>query len=194
MTYIPNGLGSGWAKGKEFVPRKLCELCGNAFYAPPSGIKRGQHRFCSNSCRAYHLAHNKNYWPQTHNRRGFGGFREDLKCYFRSCWEANYARYLNWLKEKKQIKSWEYESETFEFKNIKRGNRFYTPDFKIFYNDGRIERHEVKGYMDARSFTKLKRMKKNFPEIKIILIDKKYYYDIKNKIGRLIPNWENTKR
>ena len=53
------------------------------------------------------------------------GKREDLNNLFvRSSWEANYARYLNWLVGLGEIKSWEYEPEEFEFKTIKKGNRF----------------------------------------------------------------------
>ena len=119
-----------------------------------------------------------------------GGYREDIDMYVRSRWEANYARYLNWLKDKKEIVSWEYEPQTFEFYGIKRGNRFYTPDFKIVLNNGKDEYHEIKGYLDARSKTKLKRMNKYYPGIKIMLIDAKEYKAIRKKICRIIPNWE----
>ena len=63
-------------------------------------------------------------------------------------------------KDQGEILKWEYEPETFWFEKIKRGVRTYTPDFKVTEKDGSIIFHEVKGYMDARSKTKLKRMKK----------------------------------
>lgn len=123
--------------------------------------------------------------------RGKIGKRADLNNLFvRSSWEANYARYLNWLINQKQILSWEYEPDTFEFKAIKKGTRFYMPDFKITNLDGSIEYHEVKGYMDAKSATKLKRMAKYYPEIKIVLIDKLVYGKLKDQLKRIIPNWE----
>lgn len=119
-----------------------------------------------------------------------GGKREDLdNQYFRSAWEANYARYLNFLIDNNEIKSWEFEPETFWFKDIKRGCRSYTPDFKITNNNDEIEWHEVKGWMDKKSKTKLKRMKKYHPNIQIIVIGEDEYKAI-SKWKAMIPNWE----
>ena len=137
------------------------------------------------------MSKNKNLFPQVKGRRGNGGKRKDLNdIYFRSSWEANWARYLNWLKSLKQINSWEFEPETFEFKAIKKGSRFYTPDFKILNPNNSVEYHEIKGYMDERSATKLKRMAKYFPEVKLILIGKKEYRSIANAVGKNLPFWE----
>jgi hypothetical protein len=90
---------------------------------------------------------------------------------------------------KKEIKSWRHESKTFWFENIRRGVRSYLPDFEITNNDGGVEYHEVKGYMDNRSKTKIKRMAKYYPETKLIVICKKEYTAIK-KWSRLIDGWE----
>ena len=106
--------------------------------------------------------------------------------YFRSKWEANYALYLDFLIKNKQIKDWEYEKDVFVFDKINFGTRSYRPDFKIKNNDNSIEYHEVKGYMDGRSKTKLRRMLKYYPEIKLILIDQKVYLDIAKKIGKML--------
>ena len=108
------------------------------------------------------------------------------KMFFRSMWEVNYALYLNFLVKQKQIKKWEYEKDVFVFEKIKFGTRSYRPDFKITNNNNEIEYHEVKGWMDAKSKTKLKRMSKYFPEIKLIIIDRKPYTDIKNKLGKIL--------
>lgn len=118
------------------------------------------------------------------------GKREDLGLFLRSKWEANYARYLNWLVEHKQIVKWEYEADEFWFEKIKLGTRRYLPDFKIFNNDGTIEYHEVKGWMDQKSRTKLKRMAKYYPDVKIIIIDGEFMKDLKSKFSRMLPNWE----
>ena len=112
------------------------------------------------------------------------------KLFFRSLWEANYALYLDFLIKQKQIKRWEFETDTFWFEKIRRGVRSYKPDFKIYKNDGKIEYHEVKGWMDKKSKTKLKRMTLYHPAIRIILIEKDAYYDIKNKLGKLLKFWE----
>jgi hypothetical protein len=125
----------------------------------------------------------------TRNKKQFKqGFREDIGIYVRSEWEAVYARYLNFLIKNKEIKSWEYEPKTFWFENIRRGVRSYTPDFLIINNNGSEEYHEVKGYMDSRSATKLKRMKKYYPEIKMVLIDGDFIKDIKRKLGRIVED------
>jgi hypothetical protein len=123
--------------------------------------------------------------------RGHGGKRADLgDLYLRSSWEANYARYLNFLIEHKEIQNWQYEPDTFEFTNIKKGVRFYTPDFKVCLNNGEIEYHEVKGWMDNKSITRGKRMEKYYPEIKIKLIDKTWFRKNGSILSKIIKNWE----
>lgn len=110
--------------------------------------------------------------------------------YYRSRWEANYARYLEFLKSKGEIEHWEHEPETFFFEGIRRGCVSYLPDFKVTNNDGSIEYHEVKGWMDRRSKTKIKRMAKYHPNVTLILIQKKQYEEIRSKLGRALPGWE----
>ncbi len=126
----------------------------------------------------------------TTNPRARGGKREDLGFYVRSAWEANYARYLNWLQARGQIERWEYEPDTFEFAAVRRGIRFYTPDFKVFTRDGSHEYHEVKGYMDKSSATKIKRMARYFPHERVVLIGTNEYRAIARAVARLVPNWE----
>ena len=117
--------------------------------------------------------------------------RGDYECskgsvYFRSMWEANYALYLDFLKQKDQIKDWEYEKDVFVFDKIQFGTRSYRPDFKVFTKDGLFEYHEVKGYMDSKSKTKLKRMAKYYPEFKVVLIDAPVYNSIKKQLGKML--------
>lgn len=82
--------------------------------------------------------------------------------------EANVARYYIWMKV-----AWEYEPKEFEFKGIKRGNRFYKPDFYLPVYDLWIE---VKGYFRRQDKIKLRRFKKYFPEefkkLRFIIPDK----------------------
>lgn len=119
-----------------------------------------------------------------------GGKRADLDdMYFRSAWEANVARYLNWLKENKDIQGWEYEADTFIFEGYTRGAMTYRPDFKVTEKDGRIVYYEVKGWMDGPSKTRLKRMAKHYPDVEIIVIGEPEYKALK-KWASLIPNWE----
>ena len=123
-----------------------------------------------------------------------GGRREDLdNRYFRSAWEANFARYLNFLVENGDIMKWEYEPDTFEFIEIKRGTRSYTPDFKVFDSkDAEPYYYEVKGWMDAKSKTRLKRMAKYYPGVRVIVFGQKEYTSLKKSLAGLIPNWEHS--
>ena len=142
--------------------------------------------------------------PLQPNSRGvMAGYRPDIiDCtnkklspkgiYFRSSWEANYARYLNFLMDRGQIQRWEYEPHVFWFEEIKRGVRSYLPDFKVWETINDEPYYvEVKGFMDAKSKTKLKRMAKYYPEVKLVLVDKDKYNEIKYKLSSLIKNWEH---
>lgn len=109
--------------------------------------------------------------------------------YLRSQWEVNYAHYLEWLKQRGEIKDWEYEPETFWFETIRRGTRSYLPDFRVTENSGAQTYHEVKGWMDDRSQTKLRRMTKYHPTVVIVLIDTKAYRELSRKVAGLVPGW-----
>ena len=122
-------------------------------------------------------------------RRGWYVKEDGEKIYLRSGWERNWAAYLDWLVEKGEIKSWEYEPEEFEFTGIKRGTRFYKPDFRIINNDGSVEYHEVKGRWTQKAQTQVNRFRKYYPEHRLIVIDKEAY-DAVAKKGNLIPKWE----
>jgi hypothetical protein len=118
--------------------------------------------------------------------RTIGGERS----YYRSMWEANYARYLEWLRARGDIKSWEHEPKTFWFETIRRGTRSYLPDFRVTENNGAVIFHEVKGWMDDRSKTKIKRMRIYYPDVKLIVIDAKGYRSIMRQAASLVPGWE----
>lgn len=126
--------------------------------------------------------------PYSRARRGR---RNDLgDIFFRSRWEANYARFLNLLKDQGKITAWEFEPDTFWFEAIKRGIRSYTPDFKIWEPSGSFYYVEVKGWNDAKSKTKAKRMKKYHPDVEVRLFGAKAYKELERKLGAAIPGWE----
>jgi len=120
------------------------------------------------------------------------GWREiaGTRIFLRSKMEANYARFLQFLKDNKQIQDWTYEPKTFWFDAIKRGVRSYKPDFLIIENGGAEIYHETKGYMDAKSRTKIKRMGLYFPGVILKVVGKKHYREIERKLSKLIPGWE----
>ncbi len=140
-----------------------------------------------------------------------GGKRKDLNnIYMRSKVEANYARYLKFLKIEFQ-----HEPRTFLFLGIRRGNVSYMPDFYLPKEDRWVE---VKGWFDPSSKTKLKRFKKYYPEqfakLTVVVRDPwaagkaaiqamkflekleippariESYKEIDRKLGGLIPGWE----
>lgn len=165
---------------------KVCVICGKESRIKPSH-QATEGTYCSRECMA--KGYSRINTATSSYSRTKSGKRDDLGMFFRSRWEANYARYLNWLVAQKQIIEWRYESETFEFP-VKRGSKFYTPDFLITNNDGSKEYHEVKGWMDQKSRTKLKRFARYYPDKKLVLIEERYYKDIQNKVGRMIEHWE----
>lgn len=112
------------------------------------------------------------------------------KIFLRSTWEANYARYLSLLQKNGLIASWEHEPRVFVFEGVETWARSYLPDFLVVHISGYIEYHEVKGWMDARSYTKLRRMQIFHPDIKVIVIDRHAYDAVAKKYSHLIEGWE----
>ena len=112
----------------------------------------------------------------------------ETKMWVRSGWERNYCAYLDWLKDLGEIQDWAYEPDEFEFP-VKRGTRFYKPDFKVTNSDGSVEFHEVKGHWTGKAKTQVKRFGKYYPELKLVIIGKEAYKAIAEK-SALIPGWE----
>jgi hypothetical protein len=95
--------------------------------------------------------------------------------YFRSSWEYYYAIFLEKLKQEGKIVNWKHEPLTFWFHEIKRGVRSYLPDFCVLHLNGTEEWIETKGLMDSKSQTKMKRMAKYYPQIKIRLVGSEWF-------------------
>lgn len=87
--------------------------------------------------------------------------------------------WLQTLQEGQKIAKWEHEPQTFWFLHIKRGTRSYLPDFKVTELDGSHYWIEVKGYMDSKSATKIKRFRKYYPEERLFILDKKFFLKYK---------------
>jgi hypothetical protein len=113
--------------------------------------------------------------------------------YLRSKWERNIARWLKLLHSRGEIARWVFEWRDYEFP-VKRGTRFYKPDFAVWESDAYTEHadyyYEVKGYLDAKSTTALTRMRKYYPEVKVLLIEKTKYAEIEAANAHLIERWE----
>jgi hypothetical protein len=111
--------------------------------------------------------------------------------FFRSRWEANYARYLEYLKERGEILEWKHEPKLFLFKDAVKATS-YLPDFLVITNDGHSY-HEVKGWMDDRSIEKLRLMSEFYPEETIVLIDAKWFKKNETALKCHIDGWEHKK-
>lgn len=96
-----------------------------------------------------------------------GGFRQDLCQYFRSNWEANFARILNLLG-----KRWTYEEKTFQLEP----SLSYTPDF---YVECENAFYELKGRLDEKSKRQLDLMRVKYPDIIVHLIDGVKYRELR---------------
>ncbi len=133
-----------------------------------------------------------NHQPTVYgSRQAKGGYRSDIGLYVRSSWEANFARYLNYMKDEGNVYRWRYEPEVFIFHRVKKGTRAYVPDFKVWdYEGARPNYYEIKGYMDAKSKIKLKRMSLYYPEIDIEIIDSETYKKINRWARDRIAHWE----
>jgi hypothetical protein len=117
------------------------------------------------------------------NRHFKGAFRKDLNQYFRSKFEANFARFLSWLNIK-----YEYETNKTIFKL--NDGRTYICDFYL---------PEIEQYVELKGFDWKKKIqdkyevfKKEFPKIKwnILYQKSEEWKQIVKNYSKLIDNWE----
>lgn len=129
--------------------------------------------------------------PYTHVTKGWREFPGGKRYFLQSLWEINVAHFLEWLRLHGEIEDWEYEPETFWFEQIRRGVRSYTPDFRVREKGGSHTFYEVKGWMDQKSRTKLDRMARYYPAVKLVVIGSTEYKELR-AYGRLFGFEEAT--
>lgn len=110
--------------------------------------------------------------------------------FFRSRWESNYARLLQWRLERGEIRAWEHEPETLWLAD---GNS-YLPDFRVVMADGAVEIHEVKGWLSPKSAEKLATIRARHPEITLRLIDVPAYGALAVEYCHQVPDWDHEGR
>jgi len=130
-----------------------------------------------------HLKDGKSTWKQ--DWAEIGGKRH----FYRSRWEYRYALYLQLMQDNKYITEWYHEPHTFYFEGIKRGTNNYKPDFKVIFPSGNAIWYEVKGYMDAKSKTKITRMAKYHPHVVLKIIDKNWFKQNGKTLKNIIKDW-----
>jgi predicted DNA-binding protein YlxM (UPF0122 family) len=118
--------------GKE-LSRYGCKFCWECFNKPKNNANFGR------VTKYYHLKYNKTY--------------------FRSGWEANFAKWCDGSGIK-----WKYESKTFDL-----GNTTYTPDFYLPEFDCWIE---IKGFFREKAKEKINIFLKLYPELNFKLFEK----------------------
>jgi hypothetical protein len=111
------------------------------------------------------------------------------KMYLKSNWERRYCLYLSLMVKHKYVVDYQYEPETFWFVGIKRGTNNYKPDFKVEFPSGKVEYYEVKGYETPKDRTKYKRMKKYHPNVKLNIVDGKWFKENGSKLKSIIKEW-----
>lgn len=164
---------------RDFKRRKdtvaiLCNGCGSCFEVAPYLSKT--RKYCSSSCAI------KTIGGQTTSARaskGKSGVRKDISmeiCFY-STWEANVARVFNLLNIK-----WQYAPKIFDL-----GKHTYRPDFYLPEYDMFIE---VKNFMGDYSKQRDSLFRQKYPDIKLDLILKKDYSNIKSNYEELINGWE----
>ena len=137
--------------------------------------------------------------------KGKGGRRtRSLGHSCRSAMEANWVRYLRYLgyqpwTHKEQdppagAKWYRYERRRWEFPDLRGATSFYVADVEVW--PGLIdptrpyEVHEIKGYLDRASKTKVNRMAKYFSAVPLELITTDRFKQLTAGAPALVPNWE----
>ena len=137
-----------------------------------AGLNRGQQR--SDMRGQYNPMFRNNFNPMSK------GFRFDLGHVCRSAWEANYCRILKYLGV-----SYEYEQISFELDD----NSTYTPDLKVGSNCF----IEIRGYETKKGTDKLESFYRLNPQITLIIIDQKKYFNLSKTYSKKIIMWEYDK-
>ena len=145
----------------------------------PEGRKRLSEIHTGKVVPAEHLRRMADAALRSHNThsRSKKGIRQDLGCFFRSTWEANYARYLNHLGLR-----WKYEPVQYNLGN----NRTYTPDFIL--EDG--THVEIKGWLTAKGAEKIRLFQEQYPAVKFDFVDKKRYTVLRKQYQFELRDWE----
>ncbi len=149
-----------------------CMTCGKLHRRIPALIR--ERMFCSAKCMGAQVQ----AWARF-SFYGIGGKRADIgNHYFRSRWEANIARMLNAMNM-----TWEYEPRTFDC-----ATGFYTPDFLI---DGKYW-IEVKGYLTPIARAKMDAFRMQYPDERLVVIDRAMYKTLQREWEPRIPEWEHS--
>jgi len=105
------------------------------------------------------------------------GFRKDLGKYFRSSWEANFARILNFLNI-----NWEYEKKRFKLDNNSYCPDFYLSDYNLYI--------EIRGYYPHARSDKIQQFLELYPSLRLEVFREEEYEVLSQEFSNIVPNWE----
>jgi hypothetical protein len=126
------------------------------------------------------------------SRRGKTGARIDIgPTVFRSCWEADWARQLEFWRRAGLVKRWEYEPDSFALP-FKAKPKRYLPDFKVYWAGSLVEYHEVKGVADARARRNAIGMRRFHPDVRVRRIGIDCIREMRREMAAHIPNLESS--
>ena len=105
----------------------------------------------------------RRYAKYRNTKQTYGGYNYDSKL------EAGHAENLDWLKKAKEVKKYERQHKIdIAVNGVHIANYFI--DFKVWFTDGRIEFHEVKGFETDLWRLKWKLTKAIYPDYNLVLI------------------------
>jgi hypothetical protein len=92
---------------------------------------------------------------------------------YRSGFERDWAKYLQFLKNYKEIYDWEYEPKPpFDFFSFGYRNKPYSylPDFKVWTKSKIFHYEETKGELTTKDLSKYTRLARHYPDVIIDII------------------------
>ncbi len=172
----PSKNRGGGVNSKVYFVELKCQnnLCKCPFLVLPYLAKK--QKYCSRTC-AIKVIGRQTTSPKA--SKGKSGVRPDIDrniCFY-STWEANIARIFNLVGLK-----WQYAPKIFDI-----GKHTYRPDFYLSDHDTYIE---VKNFMSPYSAERDRLFRQLYPQLKLELISKTEYLDIKREYKYLVEKWE----
>jgi len=171
MSSLPRDF---WKRKMKPKVTLVCISCGKKFDVLPYLVKT--RKYCCIHCLITTIGR-RTTSPKA--SKGKSGIRKDINsniCFY-STWEANIARVYNLVDIK-----WLYAPKIFDL-----GEHTYRPDFYLPKFDTYIE---VKNFMGEYSLKRDQTFRKKFPKVKLELILKNKYLEIKSNYKYFIKNWE----
>lgn len=127
--------------------------------------------------------------PQQSTEAGWRYVGDDhIPIWFQNKWAANYARYLELLRNAGYLKGWRYQLKTFRIQGIRGG---YTPDFWILRNDEAhfwVETKDI--HEDLDLYEKTVYFEMNCPDESLVVVDLNWFEENLDMLKRHLSEWE----